>query len=141
MTKNRFISFDFFAMTIIKIKQNLFGIEYITVDEFYYIKEELQKVFNREDNGIIIHSDFHKFDPDNINVNNSVITIVKDPTTNFVINANLVFADYLYIIVELIMEYAENEIREQREKFEKFRNENPTFEDRQSCLLKRLSKQ
>lgn len=141
MTKNRFISFDFFAKTIIKIKHNLFGIEYINVDEFYYIQEELQKVFNREDNGIIIHSDFHKFDPNNIIVNNSVITIVKESLDNFVIDSNSRLSDYLYIIVELIMEYAEKESMERRQKFENFRNENTTFEDRQACLLKRLSKQ
>jgi len=141
MKKNSFISFDFFAKTIIKIKHNLFGIEYITDDEFYYIKDELQKVFNREDNGVIIHSDFNMFDSDSINVNNSVITVVKESLDNFVINPNSIFADYLYIIVELIMEYAEKESREKREKFENFRSENTTFEDRQACLLKRLSKQ
>ncbi len=137
MRKNRFISNDFAAITIIKIKQVLFGIVYITTDEFEYIRNELQKTFNKEDNGMIIHSDFNKFDPDNIEVNNSIITIAEEASIIFGPNHRL--ANYFYVIAELIMEYAEEESETKKLEFERFKNENDTFEERQISLLKRLS--
>lgn len=137
MRKNRFISNDFAAITIIKIKQFLFGIDYITTGEFEYIRNELQKTFNKEDNGMIIHSDFNKFDPDNIEANNSIITITEEASIIFGPNHRL--ANYFYVIAELIMEYAEKELETKKLEFERFKNENDTFEKKQISLLKRLS--
>lgn len=135
--RNKFISIDSLAMTIIEIKCNLFGVDYTTYDEFYYIQDELQKEFNKEENDMIIYSDFNKFDPDNIEVNNSIITIAEEASINFGPNHRL--ANYFYVIAELIMEYAENELETRKLEFEKFKNENDTFEKKQISLLKRLS--
>ena len=135
----KIISFDFLAMTIIKIKNSVFGKNYITLDEFYYIQSELQKEFNRVDANIIIYSDFGKFDPDNINLDNGLITIAKNQLTKYGLTPTSFLADYAYIILELIMEYAKIEFENQKNELATFNNENTTFKEKQNCLLKRLS--
>ena len=133
----KFISHDLLAMTIITIKNNLFEQDYITIEEFNYIQNELQKEFNKEQKEIIIHSDFNKFSSDNIKISNSIITVVENPYIYYV--ANSIISEYAYIISELIMEYAEQNLKQQKEKFTEFKNKNHTFEDKQKTLLKTIS--
>ena len=131
------ISYDLLAMTIIEIKKCVLGIDYATMDEFYYINQQLQKEFNKENNNTIIYSDFGKFDPDDIKVDNNILKIASDPLTKYVSTSKL--SDYAYIILELIMEYAEKNLEEQKEKFEEFKGENNSFHEKQKNLIKRLS--
>lgn len=138
MTK--IISFDYLAMTIIKIKSSMFGKNYITLDEFYYIETELQKEFNRENCDMIIYSDFGRFDPDDIKLDNGIITITDKPLTKYVLTPKSFLADYTYIILELIMEYAKIDFENQKSKLENFKSENFTFEAKQKCLGSLLEK-
>jgi len=128
------ISFDFLATTIIKIKNSVFGKNYITLDEFYYIEAELQKEFNKVDRNVIIYSDFGKFDPDVIKLDNGIITIAPEPLTKYVLTSTSVLADYAYIILELIMEYTKIDFENQKSKLDNFNSENVTFEEKQKCL-------
>lgn len=135
MTK--FISYDLLAMTIIEIKRNVLGKDYITLAEFHYVRMQLQKEFNKEDKDMIIHSDLGRFDPDDLKVDNGIIRLAPAPLIKYVSTSRLI--DYAYIILELIMEYAEKDLKEQKEKFEEFKGENNTFKQKQKNLIKRLS--
>ena len=122
-----FISNTQLAITIIKIKNCVFNMTYTTTTEFNYIKIRLQEEFNKKRIDKIITSECFEF---GIKNNDGIITLTDNISNNFLVLSVDSLSEYIDNIVDLIIEYAQYDLNNQKEKQEAFKNNKILFKNK-----------
>ena len=122
-----FISNTQLAITIIKIKNCVFNMTYTTTTEFNYIKIRLQEEFNKKRIDKIITSECFEF---GIKNNDGIITLTDNISNSFLVLSVDSLSEYIDNIVDLIIEYAQYDLNNQKEKQEAFKNNKILFKNK-----------